>query len=207
MEHYLIIGAGGHAKIVLDILLLCGCQVDGLTDARAKGDCMGYPILGDDSVLEKRGGGYAAMGIGNVGHPAVRERAYAYARECGFVFPNVIHPSAVVSRFAVLEDGIVCGAEAVIAPGASVGSLAIINTGAVVEHDAVIARGVHIAPRAGVMGAATVGAGSFCGAGSIIAPGIHVGANCIIGAGSVVLSDIPDDVVVVGTPARIIKQR
>ena len=207
MEHYLILGAGGHAKTVLDILLLCGCKVDGLTDTRVGGNCLGFPILGDDSILEQLGGGYAAMGIGNVGNPELRNRVYTHARDCGFVFPNVIHPTAVVSDFAKLEDGIVCAAAAVINPAASVGRLAIINTGAVIEHDAVIGRGVHIAPHAGVMGAAAVGEDSFCGAGSIIAPGVHVGKNCIVGAGTVVLADLPDGAVAVGTPARIIKQR
>ena len=210
MEKYIVLGAGGHAKIVLDILEKCNKEIAGLTDATATGTCLGYPVLGEDAVLESllsEGITCAAMGIGNVGNPVIRNKVYNYASGLGYEFPNVIHPSAAVSEHVRFEDGVVVAAGAVINPDAQIGSLAIINTGAVVEHEVVISRGAHIAPHATVLGAASVGENSFCGAGSVILPMVHVGNNVIIGAGAVVREDVPDNTVVAGVPGRVIRTR
>ncbi len=210
MEKYIVLGAGGHAKIVLDILESGGKEIAGLTDAVQTGKCLGYPILGPDSILEElkeQGINCAAMGIGNVGKPAIRDKVYNYAKELGFAFPNVIHPTSIVSASAHLEEGIVAAAGSVINPDARIGSLAIINTGAVVEHEVTLGYGVHVAPNATVLGAASVGDNTFCGAGSVILPMVHVGKNVIIGAGAVIREDVPDDSVIVGIPGHIIKNK
>ena len=208
-----VIGAGGHAKVVIDAIQYSEYSMCGLTDANymAVKECMGYPVLGNDEILAdlyfQNGVRHAAMGIGHVGYPAVRNKVYAYAQQLGFHFPCLLHPSAAIAKSSIIGDGVLCAAQVVVNAEASIGNLCIINSSAVVEHEVVIADGVHIAPRAVVLGGASVGANSFVGAGSVILQGVHVGRNCIIGAGTIVLGDVEDDSVVVGNPGRVIKRR
>lgn len=209
---YIILGAGGHAKVVLDILELNQEEIYGLTDAEFRyGDtCMGYCVLGTDDILAElyqQGIKNAAMGIGHVGNPLIRNKVYCGAKKIGYTFPNVIHLSAVVARTCRMGEGNLLAAQCVLNPEAEIGNLCIVNTGAVIEHECRIGDGVHLAPNATVLGAATVGSNSFIGAGSVILQGIHIGQNCIIGAGCVVISDVDDNSVVVGNPGRLVKRR
>lgn len=211
-EEYIVLGAGGHAKIALDILKLNNMNIYGLTDAHYCDGamCMGYPILGTDDVLNdlyQKGIRNAAMGIGHIGNPRIRNQVYHSAKIMGFQFPNIIHPRAIIADNVVMGDGNLLAAQAVLNPEASMGSLCIINTAAVVEHEVLIGSGVHIAPNATVLGRAQIGDDTFVGAGSVILQGVTVGKNCIIGAGAVVLEDVPDNSVVVGNPGRLLKRR
>lgn len=211
-EKTVVLGAGGHAKVVLDIMRQRRMCICGLTDScAAEGEnCLGYPILGTDDklpLLLKEGVVNAAVGIGHVGDPTARNSVYAYAKGLGFRFPNLFHPSAVISVSCKMQEGIVVAPKAVINADAAVGNICIINTSAVVEHDAFLEDGVHIAPGAVVLGGAFIGENTFVGAGSVVLQGIRIGKNCVIGAGSVVLQDIEDDCVAAGTPARVIKRR
>lgn len=211
-QQYVIIGAGGHAKVVLDLLRKKGKTVVGLTDATLDigQKCLDAEVLGNDDILQglyQKGVCWAAMGIGHVGMPAIRNKVYHKTKELGYIFPILVHPSAVVSESAEIGEGTMIGAQSVVNPETRIGELCIINTAAVVEHEAVIENGVHIAPHATVLGAANIGENTFVGAGSVILQGIKIGANCIIGAGSVVLHDVPDNCVVVGVPGNIIKRR
>ena len=211
-DGYVVLGAGGHAKIILDIMKLNHINICGLTDAvlTENDTCMGYPVLGTDDVLpelKEKGINKAVMGIGHVGAYQVRNKVYEFALSKGFDFPNMIHPEAVVADTVSMKQGIAVCAGAVVNPEVSIGNLCIINTLSIIEHEAHIGNGVHIAPHTTILGGACVGDNSFIGAGSIILQGVHVGRNCIIGAGSVVLKDIEDDCVVVGNPGRIIRRR
>lgn len=211
-ERYIVLGAGGHANIVLDILRQNQKEVYGLTDADFQtGDiCMGYPVLGTDDILEElfqRGIKNAVMGIGHVGNYQIRNKVYSAAKKIGYVFPNIMHPKAVISETARMGEGNLFAAQCVLNPEAEAGSLCIINTGAVIEHECRIGDGVHIAPHATILGAAVVDDNAFIGAGSVILPGIHIGQNCIIGAGSIVINDVDDNSVVVGNPGRLLKGR
>ena len=210
-KQYVVIGAGGHAKVVVDLLRKNEKKIWGLTDAvRSVGEtCLGVPVLGKDDVLSqlrKEGIGYAAMGIGHVGKPSIRNRVFLIAKELGYVFPVIIHPTACLAGVVQIGDGSIVCAQSVINPEAQIGQLCIINTAAVVEHEVVIEDGVHIAPHATILGEACIGENTFIGANSVILQGVHIGSNCIIGAGSVVLHDVPDHCVVVGVPGRIMKR-
>ena len=208
-----IIGAGGHAKVVIDTIEQGEFSVIGLTDAnyRALPECMGYHVLGNDQILEalyeEKNVRYAAMGIGHVGYPNVRNKVYKYAKRLGFVFPSLIHPSAVVAETSTVGEGSLCGAQTVVNPEACIGCMCIINSSAVIEHEVIVEDGVHVAPRTVLLGGASVGKNSFIGAGSVVLQGVHIGSNCIIGAGTVVLKDIEDNCVIVGNPGRVIKRR
>ena len=211
-EEYVILGAGGHARVVLDALELNKKEIIGLTDHDLQpGDrCKGYEILGTDDVLGdlyKNGIRCAAMGIGHVGEPAVRNHVYQIAQEIGFVFPNIIHPTALQANSVIVGTGNLFLANSVVNDEAKIGNLCIINTSAVIEHEVIIGDGVHIAPNATILGRAQIGSNTFIGAGSVILQGVHVGADCIIGAGSIVLHDVEDHCVVVGNPGRILRRK
>lgn len=210
-EKYVVLGAGGHSKVVMDVLRLCGKEIVGLTDNTLRpGDrCMGCRVLGDDSVLDdlyRQGIPYAAMGIGHVGYPAIRNKVFAYALERGFAFPNLVHPAAILADSAKIGQGVFFGAGSIVNAEARIGDLCIINTGAVVEHEAVLGNGVHVAPHATVLGRVSVGENTLVGAGSVILQGAHVGKNCLIGAGSFVHQDVGDGCVVIGNPGRVMKR-
>lgn len=209
---YVIIGAGGHSKIVADVLLSCNEKIIGFTDKtygekEIYGD---YSILGTDDylpVLLKLGINRAAMGIGHVGSPQIRNCAYNKAKQLGFAFPVLMHPSAVCAKAVQVGEGTLIGARSVVNTGTVIGDLCIINTSAVVEHDVTIADGVHVAPNATVLGGVSVGKNTLIGAGAVILQGVHVGKDCIIGAGSVVLRDVPNGCIIVGNPGREVKRR
>lgn len=211
-DKYIVLGAGGHAKTVLDILELNQEEIFGLTDAKFQyGDmCMGYSVMGTDDILWElfqQGIKNAVMGIGHVGNTQIRNKVYNIAKRIGFAFPNVIHPRAIMAKTSQMGEGNLLAAQCVLNAEAAIGSLCIINTEAIIEHECRIGNGVHLAPHTTILGAATVDDDSFIGAGSVILQGIHIGRNCIIGAGSVVIRDVDDNSVVVGNPARLLKRR
>ena len=210
MEQYIVFGAGGHAKIVLDILELNKKTIAGLVDPCLNSSCMGYSVLGtDDCVDEMKEKGilYAAMGIGQVGETGIRNHVYRRAKYSGMIFPVISHPSSVIAASAALGMGTVCAAMSVVNSESVIGELCIINTASVVEHEVVIGSGAHVAPHATILGGARIGDNTFVGAGSVVLQGVTVGKDCIIGAGTVILEDVPDNSIVVGTPGRIIKKR
>lgn len=211
-EKYIILGAGGHAKVALDILRLNQKNICGFTDAGfQEGDiCAGYPVLGTDTILTElfqQGIKNAVMGIGHIGDTAIRNNVYDCVKKIGYIFPNIMHPRAMIAETAQMGEGNLLAAECVLNPEAIIGNLCIINTGAIVEHECVIGNGVHIAPHATVLGAAKIGDNSLVGAGSIILQGVQVGCDCIIGAGSVVVKDVDDNSVIVGSPCKLLKRR
>lgn len=212
MNGYVIIGAGGHAKVVIDSLKMQGKEILGLTDAKYHEGmyCEGFPVVGTDECLERlfsEGVGNAAMGIGHVGNYQIRQKVYDYARHVGFSFPNIIHPAAVIADSVLPGNAGFFNAGCIVNAGAGIGDLCIVNTAAIIEHEVCLGYGVHIAPGATILGAAHIGENSFIGAGSIVLPGVHVGKRCIVGAGSIVLHDVEDDSVVAGNPARVLRRR
>lgn len=212
MNGYVIIGAGGHARVVINALKMQGEQITGLTDVKYHKDmyCEGFPVLGTDDCLENiffEGTKNAAIGIGHVGNYHIRKRVYDDACRIGFSFPNVVHPAAIIADSVLLGNAGFFNAGCIINAGADIGDLCIVNTAAIIEHEVFLGFGVHVAPGATVLGAAHIGENSFIGAGCIVLPGVHVGKGCIVGAGSTVLHDIDDYSVVAGNPARILRRR
>lgn len=207
-----IIGAGGHAKVVIDAAKKNGFEVIGVTDETLEigSECLGCAVLGKDDILKQIYSSdlkTAFMGIGQVGYPALRNKLYEKIKKDGYVFPKLVHPTAYVGMNVQIGDGTLICPYAVINPEAVIGELCIINSAAVVEHEVCVEDGVHIAVHATILGQAYIKKNTFIGAGSVVLQGVSVGENCIIGAGSVVLYDIPDNCVAVGTPAKIVKRR
>ena len=198
-----VIGAGGHAKVVIELLRAAGREVDFCI--AGSGDegttCLGVPVLiGDDRARElwREGYRHAIVAIGN---NRLRERLARDLADLGFTFVNAVSPRAVVSPSARLGVGVAVMAGAVINAEAVIGDHVIINTLASVDHDCVIGAASHVAPHCGLAGGARVGDRVFLGIGSTVLPEISIGPDVQVGAGSVVIRDIAVGTVV-GVPAR-----
>jgi UDP-perosamine 4-acetyltransferase len=204
----LIIGAGGHGKVVLDILRASAVHRPiGFLDAdpALTGSTLsGLPVLGQINQLPKLK--LKAQGaVVAIGDNRARARYGELLRQQGWDLINAIHPRATVSPTATLGANIVIAAGAVVAADAQVADHVIVNTSAVVDHECRIGRAVHICPAAALAGRVTVGEMAFIGLGSRIIQCLTVGSHAVVGAGAVVIADIPDLATVVGIPARVIK--
>lgn len=213
MQRLIVIGTGGHAKRVLDILERTpGQRVVGLLDAaRPAGEIFfGYPVLGDDAaladVVRRHAVDAALVAIGD------NWRRAAVAREARAAVPGLplgtaVHPSAQVARGATIGPGAVISANAVLDCDAHVGALAIVGIGATVAHDAQLEDDASLAGHVAVGGGARVGRASAVGIGARIIHGITIGAHTVIGAGATVVRDIPAYSVAYGAPARVVRTR
>jgi UDP-perosamine 4-acetyltransferase len=169
---------------------------------------IGYPVLGDDEVLNEVEiqDCDVVIGIGAMGGASRRGELVRKVLKQGFKMPTLISPRALLSRSVNVGVGSQIMLGAIIQSGASVGEHCIINTGAIIEHDVKIEEGVHVAPGAILCGAVSVGSGAFIGAGATVKQGVTIGRNACVGAGAVVLCDVPENTTVVGVPARALKK-
>lgn len=204
-----IIGAGGHAEVVLDILRHDrNIEVVGFIDnSPAAKTVDGLPILGGNSILPelmKKGVRHAIIAIGE---NFVRKKYSDCARGVGMKLINAVHPHSIVAPTALLGSGVVIAAGAVICSYAKIGDSAIVNTGSIIEHHVEIGHNSHVGPGVRIAGRTKIGDCSFVGIGATIIDNIKIGDNTVIGAGAVVTKDLPDDIVAVGIPAKIIRRR
>ncbi len=201
------IGAGGHARVVLDILRLVGAvEVVGLLDPRRIGEQVaGVPVIGDESKLadlRAQGVAHGFVGVGGNTDTAVRQRLFDLLIAHDFSVVSAIHPAAVIAASATLGDGVTVMAGAIVNPAAAVGHNVTLNTACVVEHDCAIAHHAFIGPGAVLAGGVHVGQATFIGAGAVVLPGVHVGDRAIVAAGAVVTQQVAAGSLVVGVPAR-----
>jgi UDP-perosamine 4-acetyltransferase len=204
-----ILGGGGHAKVVIEALRAAGIlepvAIVDADPARQGQVIQDVPVVGDDSELlslKASGVTCAVAGVGGVKDNQLRRRVMETAEKAGLVLTGVIHPSAIVSPSAKIAPSVQILAGAVIGPDAQIADGALINTRAVVEHDCRIGEYVHVATGAVVAGTVTVGAMSHIGAGATIRQDITIGERAVVGAGAAVVHDVEDGQTVVGVPAR-----
>lgn len=203
MSGLLVLGSGGHAKVVADILCCQGLTVAGFLDddpAVWGGERLGLPVLGPIAAYADYAPDGLVAGIGsNTARRQVVERLGDAAQP---LWRNAVHPRATVAASVRLGLGLVIAAGAVVNPDSVVGDHAIVNTGATVDHDSVVGRYAHLAPGTHLAGGVRVGEGAFVGAGATVTPYRELGEWATIGAGAAVVSDIPGWVVAKGVPAR-----
>ena len=197
-KEVIIIGGGGHAKVMIDCIRRSGDRVFGiLDDGMTPGtEILGARVLGKVDDAANYPDCQFVIAIGN---NAVRK---AISERLPVKWYTAIHPSAVVSEYATIGEGTMVLANAVINPCATVGRHCIINTSSVIEHDNKIGDFIHISPLAGLAGNVTVGSLSQVGIGAAVRQGITICGGCVIGAGAVVVKDISEEGVYAGVPAR-----
>jgi sugar O-acyltransferase (sialic acid O-acetyltransferase NeuD family) len=203
------LGAGGHAKVVIEVLRAAGdWEVAGLLDSDAglwKHEVVGVLVLGGDDLLDGLVAGglrFAFIGVGMVGDPSARRRLFESVLASGLEVATAVHPAATLSPSAVIGSGATIMAGAIINAEARLGEDVIVNTGAVVEHDCRIGNHVHLAPGAIIGGGVEIGEGTHVGLGARVIQGIRIGSGALVAAGAVVVRDLPDAARVAGVPAR-----
>lgn len=194
-----LIGASGHAKVILDILRQQDLLVNGFYDDNPsikefKG-LKGYGAVSE--ILPSKDLHIISIGVNSIRAKIANQLEVSYAR--------AIHPSAVISPDTNIGEGTVVMAGTVVNADSKIGKHCILNTQCSIDHDCIIEDFVHVSPNACITGGVQIGEGAHIGAGAVIIPGIKVGAWSTIGAGAVVIRDVEPNTVVVGNPAKLLK--
>lgn len=205
----LMVGAGGHCRVILDCLdvkVFDSVGVIAQSKFEVGQNLNGAPIIGTDEDLPylfEQGYQSAIIAVGSTSNPKRRMELYHTLKEIGFAFPAIIDKSVIVSSKEVfIGEGVFISKGVIINTGAAIESFSILNTGCIIEHDCKIASFVHIAPGSSLSGGVSVGMGSHIGTGTSIINNCNIGECTIIGAGSVVVNDIDSHVKAFGVPCR-----
>lgn len=196
----IILGAGGHAKVVAEMIRLLNLEILGfVTPDHVAGSVLNNStVLGDDSIIFDYSVDDIDLvnGVGALPGQNLRWDITSEMREKGYHFITTIHPNAFVSTDVVLEEGVQVMAGAVIQSGTIIGRDSIINTGAIIDHDCIISANCHLAPGVICSGGVSVGANTHIGTGARTIQGINIGARSIIAAGSTIYKNVPADMLV-----------
>jgi sugar O-acyltransferase (sialic acid O-acetyltransferase NeuD family) len=199
-----VLGAGGHAKVVISTLRALGIEVTGLYDddpTKQGSTCAGVPVLGSISSLTSDMVSESVLAIGDNAARQKLARRMSWAH-----WLTVVHPKAYVHDSVRLGPGTVVFAGVVVQPDAQIGAHCIINTGTTVDHGCVIGDFCHLAPGCNIGGSVTLAEGVLMGIGSVAIPSVSVGAWTAVGAAAAVASDLPARVLAVGAPARVLRK-
>ena len=210
MDQIVLVGGGGHAKVVISILRkLDRHRILGYTDMKDNGTLLGVPYLGSDRELAALVVGTeklnAVLAIGQLGLGKDRYDLWTQLQFPTLSFPLIASPNAIVNERVSGGEASVVMDGAVINSGAAIGTGAIVNTNSTIEHDVALEEWVHVAPGATICGGVTVGRFSMIGAGATVIEGIKIAAGCIVGAGATVVHDLLEPGTYVGSPARRIR--
>jgi sugar O-acyltransferase (sialic acid O-acetyltransferase NeuD family) len=205
----IILGAGGHARVLIDALQQLGTDIMGITDPDKTlwgQSYMDIDILGaDEKIFDIHPERILLVNaLGSIKSTTARQKLFETWHGKGYSFASVVHPKAVVARSVTLAEGVQVLAGAIINPHTTIGVNSIVNTGAILEHDCVVGEHVHLAPGVRIAGNITIGNSTHVGIGSTIIQGLTIGHNCLIAAGAVVIHSVPDNAVVMGVPGKIV---
>ena len=203
MRGLAILGASGHGKVVAEIAELTGWDDvcffdDAFPSVKVNRN---WSVKGTTEDLVTNMEGFSAV-IVAIGDNQIRLDKSKYLLSKGFKLATLIHPSSVVSKYAKIEVGTVVMAGAVINPFACIGLGSIINTACSIDHDCMIADGVHISPGAHIAGGVSIGEMSWLGIGCAVKQGVEMGTSVTVAAGAAVITDIPNNALVKGVPAK-----
>ena len=188
-------GASGHAKVIIDVVKSMGLPIDGIFDDNENvTSLLGFNIrhhwCNEEPII---------VSIGN------NRKRFLVVKKLECKYTTAIHSSALLSLSVTVGEGSVVMAGCIINADTRIGNHCIINTGASIDHECEIGDFAHVSPHATLCGNVQVGEGSWIGAGAVVIPGVKIGKWCTIGAGAVVIKDVPDNAVVAGVPAKVIK--
>lgn len=210
MKPVIIIGAGGHTKVLIDVLRLKSINIVGILEAdkhKVGAFFCKVPILGFDDEIKCYDPNDILLvnGLGSVGLPIKRQIIFDTFKNKKFNFATVIHPSAIIAQDVVVEEGCQIMAGVIVQAGSRIGYNSILNTGVIVEHDCVIGNHVHLAPGAVLSGGILIDDTTHIGIGAKIIQNIKIGNHVVIGAGSVIIKNVPNDVVIAGVPGKVVR--
>jgi len=204
-----ILGAGGHGKVVAETALSAGFEIIGFLDDnrdKHRKKILGIPVLGGTELIkdliERNLVDYGIVAIGN---NIIRAKLYYKLLEIGIEPATIVHPASYIAKGTSIGRGTVIFAGAIVQPGSIIGDNVIVNTGASIDHDNKILHHSCINPQATLAGGVKVGYYSTIHTNATITPYVKIGNNSVIGAGSVILKDVGDNEIVVGVPGRLLK--
>ncbi|MGE7999185.1 acetyltransferase [Lysinibacillus sp. NPDC093190] len=200
----IFIGNGGHASVLMEMLLAQGEKILGFTAPVFEKNCFSLPYLGIDEIIQNYHSSEIelVLGLGMIHPSPLREKLFNHFRCKDFQFKSIIHPSAIIAPSVQLGQGVQIMAGTVIQTNTKIADNSIINTGALIDHDCQIGPHIHIAPGTKISGNVHIKKGTHIGTGATIIQGIHIGENCLIGAGAVVVKNIASGIKAVGVPAK-----
>jgi len=198
-----ILGASGHGKVVADAAECAGWQVveffDDAWPQLQNNGC--WAVSGDSNTLVRRLAEFDGVLVA-IGNNRIRHEKLCELERAGATIVSVIHPAAIVSRYASLAAGSVVFANVVVNADVRIGLGAILNTGCSIDHDCVLGCSVHVSPGARLAGGVQVGDSSWIGIGASVRQLVRIGSNVTVGAGAAVVANVADGLTVVGVPAR-----
>jgi UDP-perosamine 4-acetyltransferase len=204
MKKIIVVGGGGHGKVLVYTLKALKHNVFGIVDSRFGGEVGGIKVLGNDSWLFEQDPKEFILvnGIGSVSFPEVRRKIFETYKDKNFSFMTVIHPTAFVDPSAVLGEGTQVLAGAIVQPEVKIGENVILNTGSIIEHDCVVGSHSHIAPGATLSGSVHIGNTSHIGVSATVIQGMQIGDYSLVAAGAVVTAHMESNSRVAGVPAK-----
>ena len=189
----IILGAGGHSRVLIDTLLLDSTEILGMTDVNLeRQELLGVPLLGNDLIVDQYSPENIQLinGIGSISQPYLRQKIFKKFKDKGFIFRSVIHPSSVIAPDVSFGEGVQVMAGAVIQSGCTIGDNTIINTSTSLDHECQIGTHAHLAPGVVLSGKVVIGELCHIGIGVKIVQSIQVGSDTLVKAGTVVTFDI-----------------
>ncbi|OIJ22376.1 sugar acetyltransferase [Anaerobacillus alkalidiazotrophicus] len=205
----IIIGGGGHSKVLQDILKLINREIIGITEqSYEKEESNGIKIIGNDELIFKYKASEIELvnAIGSIPFTNKRKLIFTKFKENGYSFATIIHPSSIIASDTEFEEGVQIMAGVIVQPGTKVGYNTILNTKSSIDHDCKIGSHTHIAPGVTLSGNVTIEEDVHVGTSACIIQGVTIGRGTTIGAGSVVLKSISKNSKVVGNPAREVRK-
>ena len=202
MKKLIIFGTGNHSKIVTDMAEVCGYEVAGFISPDGEKEHLGHPVYGSVDELPHPGDHafFIARGDNQL-------RKAIFEANPHLDYPNIIHPTAIISKYSKLGKGNLLMPYSVVNAFAVIGDHCIVNTSGVVEHDCTVGNFCHVSVKSVMTGACTIGEGVFLGAGTTMRDGMRVGEWTTVGCGSAVVKDLGPNAVYAGCPAKLLRKK
>lgn len=205
----ILLGAGGHAKVLLALTQTSRRRVIGVCDPQLVQEGLKYwrgiPVLGGDEAVYDHDPDQVGLinGVGQLVGSSRRAQLYMAMRQRGYCFPALVHTAAWVANDVKLSDGVQIMAGVTVQPDSTIGENSIINTQASIDHDCYLAEHIHVAPGATLCGGVRVDIGAFIGAGAVVLQNLTVGADAVVGAGTTLTRSLPKEGIQIGAACRL----